>query len=190
MRLPVRTGLLVVLVAAVVVPLALAVSGGDMITTIAGTGTAGFTGDGGQATSAQLSSPFGVAVDAQGDFYIADAGNNRVRKVSGGVITTVAGTGTPGYSGDGGQATSAQLQIPSDVAVDGQGNLYIADYGNQRIRRSAAGSSRRWQAPALWAIRATAARRRRRRSTFLRVSPSTRRGTCTSPTRPITASGR
>ena len=102
------------------------VSGG-IITTVAGTGTAGYSGDGGQATSAQLNFPVGVAVDAQGSLYIADSGNYRVRKVSGGIITTVAGTGTAGYSGDGGQATSAQLNVPFGVAVDAQGNLYIAD---------------------------------------------------------------
>jgi len=114
------------------------VSGG-IISTVAGTGTAGSTGDGGQATSAQLNSPIGVAVDAQGSLYIADLGNYRVRKVSGGIISTIAGTGTAGFSGDGGQATSAQLNASADVAVDGQGNLYIADYGNSRIRKVSGG---------------------------------------------------
>ena len=113
--------------------------GGDTITTIAGTGTAGFVGDGGQATSAQLNQPWGVAVDTSGNVYIGDTSNNRVRKVSGGNITTVAGTGAPGYSGDGGQATSAQLNLPKAVAVDAQGNLYIADYGNNRIRKVCGG---------------------------------------------------
>jgi PKD repeat protein len=102
---------------------------------VAGTGTPGFSGDGGQATSAQLSGPAGVAVDAPGSLYIADNGNQRVRKVSGGVISTVAGTGTAGFSGDGGQATSAQLSGPAGVAVDAPGSLYIADEGNQRVRR-------------------------------------------------------
>ena len=114
------------------------VSGG-IISTVAGTGTAGYTGDGGQATSAQLNNPYGVAVDSQGNVYIADTLNNRVRKVSGGIISTVAGTGTAGYSGDGGQATSAQLNQPMAAAVDGQGNLYIADYVNQRIRKVSGG---------------------------------------------------
>src|SRR5207253_2019957 len=112
---------------------------GGIISTVAGTGTAGYSGDGGQATSAQINNPYGVAVDAQGNVYIADSLNNRVRKVSGGVISTVAGTGTAGYSGDGGQATSAQLNFPIAVAVDGQGNLYIADLVNQRIRKVSAG---------------------------------------------------
>ncbi len=105
------------------------------IKTVAGTGTGGFSGDGGQATSAQLYYPYGVAVDGQGNLYIADESNHRVRKVSNGVITTVAGTGTKGFSGDGGQATSAQLYSPEDVAVDGQGNLYIADESNHRVRK-------------------------------------------------------
>jgi PKD repeat protein/biopolymer transport protein ExbD len=112
---------------------------GGIISTVAGTGTAGFSGDGGQATSAQLKGPIGVAVDAQGNLYIGDLGNQRVRKVSGGIISTVAGTGTAGYSGDGGQATSAQINSPYGVAVDAQGNLYIADFGNQRIRKVSGG---------------------------------------------------
>ncbi len=114
------------------------VSGG-IISTVAGTGTAGYSGDGGQATSAQLNNPIGVAVDGEGNLYIADLVNARVRKVSGGVITTVAGTGTAGYSGDGGQATSAQLNTPYGVAVDGQGNVYISDLNNQRIRKVSGG---------------------------------------------------
>jgi PKD repeat protein len=128
-----------VVAAAIVVPSASGVSGGDTITTIAGLGTLGFSGDGGQATSAQLYKPDGVAVDGQGNVYIADTFNNRVREVSGGVITTIAGTGTAGYSGDGGQATSAQLNSPRDVAVDSQGNVYIADYFNQRVRKVSGG---------------------------------------------------
>jgi PKD repeat protein len=114
------------------------VSGGT-ITTVAGTGVAGFSGDGGEATSARLDQPFAVAVDGRGDVFIADAGNNRIRKVSGGTITTVAGTGTAGFSGDGGQATRAQLARPSGVAVDDQGDLYIADTGNYRIRKVSGG---------------------------------------------------
>jgi PKD repeat protein len=111
------------------------VSGGDTITTIAGTGTPGFSGDGGQATSAQLNHPWGVVVDGQGTVYVGDKDNNRVRKVSGGIITTVAGNGTPGFSGDGGQATSAQLHYPESLALDATGSLYIADYGNHRVRK-------------------------------------------------------
>ena len=102
-----------------------------VITTVAGNGTAGFSGDNGPATSAQLYDPAGVAVDSAGNLYIADTGNNRIRKVSNGVITTVAGNGTAGFSGDGGPATSAQLNDPQGVAVDSAGNLYIADYRQQ-----------------------------------------------------------
>lgn len=106
------------------------------ITTIAGTGTAGFSGDGGQATSAQLFNPYDVAVDVAGNVYVADTFNHRVRKVDpGGTITTVAGTGSFGFSGDGGSATLAQLWYPIGLEVDTAGNLYIADYGNNRIRR-------------------------------------------------------
>ncbi len=106
-----------------------------VITTVAGNGTAGFSGDGGLATSAQLNSPAGVAVTPSGNLYIADRGNNRIRKVTTfGVITTVAGNGTAGFSGDGGKATAAQLSGPTGLAVDSAGNLYIADYANNRVR--------------------------------------------------------
>jgi sugar lactone lactonase YvrE len=113
-----------------------------VITTIAGTGVAGFSGDGGAATAAQLNTPTGVAVDAAGNIYIADMGNHRIRiiRTGGNVITTAAGTGTAGFSGDGGAATAAQLQFPFGVAVDGAGNLYIADTFNGRLRKVAAGS--------------------------------------------------
>ena len=105
------------------------------ISTVAGNGTQGYSGDGGLATSAELSSPTGVAVDRVGDIYIGDTFNNRVREVNAsGIITTVAGTGTAGYSGDGGAATSAELNNPAGVALDHAGNLYIADTVNQRIR--------------------------------------------------------
>jgi len=105
-----------------------------VITTVAGNGTAGFSGDNGPATSARLNGPAGVAVDAAGNLYIADSGNNRIRKVATGVITTVAGNGTETFSGDNGPAISAQLN-PADVAVDTGGNLYIADTFNNRIRK-------------------------------------------------------
>jgi uncharacterized protein (TIGR03437 family) len=109
------------------------------ITAVAGNGTSGFSGDNGPATSAQLYFPTGVAVDSADNLYIADTGNNRVRKVSNGVITTVAGNGTQGFRGDNGLATSAQLNFPIGVAVDSAGNLYIADTDNNRIRMVANG---------------------------------------------------
>ena len=112
------------------------VSNGN-ITTIAGNGTAGYSGDGGQATAAELNGPSGVAIDSSGNLYIADAGNNVIRFVStsSGAITTVVGTGTAGYAGDGGQASSAQVNQPNDVKIDSAGNLYIADSGNSVIRK-------------------------------------------------------
>src|SRR5262245_41279608 len=107
----------------------------NTITTVAGNGTAGFSGDGGPATSAQLNAPFSVAVDSAGNIYIAEWSNNRVRKVSpSGVITTFAGTGAAGFGGDGGPATDAALNSPEGVAVDAAGNVYIADAFNNRIR--------------------------------------------------------
>jgi sugar lactone lactonase YvrE len=108
-----------------------------VITTVVGTAPAGFSGDGGLATAAQLDHPTGSAVDGLGNLYIADNWNHRIRKVTAatGIITTVAGTGTGGFGGDGGASTAAQLYYPYSVAVDGVGNLYIADYYNQRIRK-------------------------------------------------------
>ncbi|MGA3017523.1 MAG: IPT/TIG domain-containing protein [Bryobacteraceae bacterium] len=111
------------------------VTASGVISTIAGNGTAGSGGDGGAATSAQLHSPQGIAVDASGNIYVADTQNARVRKISGGAINTVAGNGTAGFGGDGGAATSAQLNIPAGLAVDGAGNLYIADFSNNRVRK-------------------------------------------------------
>jgi trimeric autotransporter adhesin len=110
------------------------------IQTAAGGGTV--FGDGGPATSAQLSSPTGVAVDAAGDIFIADTGNNRIREVSAatGDIQTVAGNGTSGFGGDGGLATSAELNNPAGVSVDSAGNIFIADSGNTRIREVRAGT--------------------------------------------------
>jgi subtilase family serine protease/sugar lactone lactonase YvrE len=111
-----------------------------IITTVAGNGARGFSGDGGAATSASLQDPVGVAVDNAGNLFIADLTNQRVRRVdaASGVITTVAGNGSSGFSGDGGPATSAALTNPSGVAVDSTGSLFIADSLNQRIRRVAA----------------------------------------------------
>jgi trimeric autotransporter adhesin len=107
------------------------------ITTVAGTGTGGFSGDGGISISANIFSPIGVGLDKSGNFYVADTNNNRVRKVNIAtyVITTVAGSGKRAFCGDGGAATSACLSQPTGVAVDGAGNLYIADNGNYRIRK-------------------------------------------------------
>jgi trimeric autotransporter adhesin len=107
-----------------------------IITTIAGNGIAGFGGDGNQATLAQLSYPMGLAVDSAGNLYLCDVSNNRIRKIAlTGVITTVAGDGGECYSGDGSQASSASLDNPTGIAVDGKGNLYIADTWNHRIRK-------------------------------------------------------
>ncbi len=109
------------------------------ITTVAGNGTQGYGGDGGPSTHAELYTPWGIAVDSSGNIYIADTYNDRIRKVSNGVITTVAGTGVEGYNGDGGPATSALLSQPEGVAVDSSGNLYIADSGNGRVRKVSGG---------------------------------------------------
>lgn len=106
-------------------------------TAIAGTGAAAFSGDGGLATSAKLNSPSAVALDASGNVYIADMGNMRIRKitVSSGIITTIAGTGAYDNSGNGGAASSASFMIPIGITLDGAGNIYIADAGDNRIRK-------------------------------------------------------
>ena len=106
------------------------------ITTVAGDGTAGASGDGTPATAAALKNPWGITFDAAGNLYIADEGNNRIRRVSAvnGIISTVAGNGQVGAAGDGGPATAARLTHASGVALDAQGNLYIADKGNNRVR--------------------------------------------------------
>jgi len=110
--------------------------GGGIITTYAGDGISGYSGDGGIATSAELQYPWGIAIDVTGNVYIADHFNNRIRKVNAsGIITTVAGTGKAGFSGDGGAATSAELNTPYGLAFDATGNLYISDAGNDRIRK-------------------------------------------------------
>ncbi|MGA2434989.1 MAG: BACON domain-containing carbohydrate-binding protein [Bryobacteraceae bacterium] len=111
-----------------------------IITTVVGYGTQGYSGDGGPATSAWLHYPEGVAVDAAGDLYISDTFNNVIRKVSNGVITTVAGNGTLGYGGDGGPGTSASLYYPGGIALDASGSVFIADEGNCRIRKLSNGS--------------------------------------------------
>ena len=112
-----------------------------VITTIAGNGTRGFSGDGGPATAATLRNPEGVAVDGDGNVYFTDTNNHRIRKVTvTGIITTVAGDGTEGFAGDGGLATSASLDNPTAIAIDGDGNFYLSDTGNSRVRKVAAGT--------------------------------------------------
>ncbi len=110
---------------------------GGVITTLAGNGQAPavYSGDGGPASSALLNQPVGVAADPAGNVYIADEGTDRIHKVSGGVIITVAGNGIFGFSGDNGPAASAQLNYPIGIAVDTAGNLYIADSHNNRVRK-------------------------------------------------------
>jgi sugar lactone lactonase YvrE len=101
---------------------------------------AGFSSDGGAATNAELSNPQCVAIDTLGNLFFTDQANNRVRKVdTNGMITTVAGNGTGGFSGDGGVATNAEINSATGVAVDTAGNLYIADSGNEVIRKVALG---------------------------------------------------
>lgn len=110
-------------------------AGYGIITTVAGNGVRGFAGDGGVATSAELDHPQGLAIDSSGDIYASTSADGRIRQVhTSGVITTIAGDGTNGYSGDGGLATSAELNQTSDVAVDQNADVYIADYDNSRIR--------------------------------------------------------
>lgn len=108
-----------------------------IISTVAGTGVTGFSGDGFEATKTQLSNPLGLAIDKQGDLYVVDRGNNRVRKInmSTGIITTIAGTGEEGYSGDGDLARNAKLSNPTGLAFNNQGDLFIVDRGNNRIRK-------------------------------------------------------
>ena len=108
---------------------------GDIFT-VAGNGSSDFRGDGGLATNASLKTPAGIAIDREGALYIADRGNHRIRKVDrSGVISTIAGGTKPGFSGDGGGATQASLKDPVDIVTDELGNMYIADFGNSRIRR-------------------------------------------------------
>lgn len=105
------------------------------VTTIAGTGRAGFSGDGGPATSADLKGPQSIAIDSAGDIFIADSQNNRIRRVDpAGIITTIAGSGQPGFGGDGGPATKAELNDPTGVAIGFGNTILIADSANNRVR--------------------------------------------------------
>ncbi|MFI5141142.1 MAG: PKD domain-containing protein, partial [Bacteroidia bacterium] len=107
-----------------------------IISTVAGNGTSGYSGDGGQATAATLNNPAGITLDTAGNIYIADYTNSSIRKVTNaGIISTIAGNGTGAFSGNGGQATAAELYNPTCVALDNKGNIYIADYGNSSIRK-------------------------------------------------------
>lgn len=108
----------------------------QVITTVAGTGTAGYSGDGGAATSATFTSTSDIVLDNAGNMYIADAGNNRIRKVnSSGIISTIAGNGVAGFSGDGGPATAASFNNPNTIALDAAGNIFVNDGSNRRIRK-------------------------------------------------------
>ena len=113
-----------------------------VITTLVGDGQPGYSGDGGPAAQARLYEPYSLTVDNNGDIYIVDRLNAAVRKVDGatGIISTVAGTGEPGYGGDGGPGTLAQLREPNDCYLDGRGGLLIADIQDQRIRRLGLGT--------------------------------------------------
>ena len=114
----------------------LKVNTSGIVTAFAGNGAYSFSGDGGPATSAAVFGPSGVAVDNAGNVFISDTTNNRIRKVNpAGIISTVAGTGSPAFSGDGGPATSAAIFGPTSVAVDGAGNLYFTDAANSRVRK-------------------------------------------------------
>jgi len=106
------------------------------IATVAGTGQSGYSGDGGAATRAQLNSPYGIALDSANNLYIVDRLNARIRLVEAatGIIQTIAGTGQPGYAGDGGPAPHAQLQEPNDIVLDSHGRAFIADVQDHRVR--------------------------------------------------------
>jgi hypothetical protein len=106
------------------------------ISTFVGTGERGYSGDGGPAAAARLDSPYDLRFASNGDLYVADTGNNVVRRIDGeGNITTVVGTGEPGFSGDGGDRLASELKRPSSVVFDERGSLWIADTGNHRVRR-------------------------------------------------------
>ena len=160
---------------------------------MAGDGTAGYMGNGGAATSAEFNYPSAVAVDSAGNLYIADSYNYVIRKVNAsGIIATVAGNGTCCYSGDGGAATSAELNNPGGVAVDSAGNLYIADSYNQRIREvnAASGTITTVAGNGTYGYSGTAARPPARNSNFPLPWRLTAPATSTSRTPSITSSAR
>jgi hypothetical protein len=109
----------------------------QIITTVAGDGTAAFSGDGGPAVDAQLHTPSGIAIDSADNLYIADRTNNRIRRIDAisGDITTIAGNGTPGFSGDGGLASGSQVRLPEAITVDSDDNIYVVDTANVRVRK-------------------------------------------------------
>jgi len=113
-----------------------------IITTVAGNGTGGYSGDGGAATSAEINDAEYIAIDCQDNLYISDSNNERIRKVAAGtgIITTIAGIGINGFSGDGGPATSAEISTATGIAIDPSGNVFFDDFLNQRIRKIAAGT--------------------------------------------------
>lgn len=112
------------------------ISSNGIISTIAGIGEPGFSGDGGHAIKAKLYDPFDICIDGSGVLYVADWGNHRIRRITpDGIITTVAGTGQPGFSGDDGPAIMAKLNEPYGIAIDNSGSIYVADSGNHRVRK-------------------------------------------------------
>jgi hypothetical protein len=119
----------------------LKVSPTGTISTVAGTGKAGFSGDGGPATAAEIANPYAIAADSAGNVYFSDADNHRIRKISvDGIISTVAGSGATGagnggFAGDNGPATAARLNAPQGVAIDAAGNLLFTETGNRRVRK-------------------------------------------------------
>ena len=160
-----------------------------IITTVAGTGRAGYGGDGGPATQATMKEPYSLQVDGNGDIYIVDRLNAVVRKVDGatGIISTVAGTGEQGFSGDGGPGKQAMLREPNDCFLDGKGGLLVADIQDQRIRRldlasgrktAPATASRPWRPvswapePSVWTARATSTLPSARATESVRSTPT------------------
>ena len=165
-----------------------------IITTVAGNGGNGYVGDNGPAAGANLVDPASVVVDASGDLFIADTNNDRIREVNvaTGIITTVAGSNLAGYSGDSGQATKAALSHPTGVAVDASGNLFIADEYNNRVREVnlATGIITTVAGNGTAGYSGDGSQATGAELTIRWAWRSTRRGTCSLPTRPTTVSAR